>query len=145
MDAFRQFWIQLFAWPLVLLIFAGCVSGYREPAIPRSEMAALNATSPLWIVTIDGKSVSRAGITGHKKFRVAPGQHVVEVQYSQVSLPTEQSDGDSTYAVRHHISSNRNIPVQFFATRGTTYYVRADRSGDAWRPFITDISDPTPR
>src|SRR5882762_921562 len=100
MDVFRQFWIQLFGLPLALLTFAGCASGYREPSVPRSEMASVNATSPVWIVTIDGKKVSRAGITGHKQFHISAGHHVIEVQYSQVSMPVLKSDGDVTYTSR---------------------------------------------
>jgi|SRR5882724_5923003 len=143
MDVFRQFWIQLFGLPLALLIFAGCAAGYREPSVPRSEMASINATSPVWIVTIDGKKVSRVGITGHKQFHVSPGQHVIEVQYSQIGMPAEKFDGDVTYTTRSHTFSEQNVPVQFFATSGTTYNVKAERSGDLWKPVIADAPEPT--
>jgi len=143
MDVFRQFRIRLLGLPLALLTLAGCAAGYREPSVPRSEMASINATAPVWIVTIDGKKVSRAGITGHKQFHISAGQHLIEVQYSQVSMPAEKSDGDVIYTTRHHIFSEQNIPVQFFATGGTTYYVRAERSGDLWKPAIADTPEPT--
>src|SRR4051812_3008047 len=97
MDVLRQSWNQRFGFLFVLLIFTGCASGYREPSIPRNEMATLNASSPVWVVSIDGKKVSRTGITGHKHFRVSPGTHLVEVQYSQLSPPLHESSGSMTY------------------------------------------------
>jgi hypothetical protein len=106
-------------------------------------MASLNATAPVWIVSIDGKKVSRAGITGHKRFHISAGQHLIEIQYSQVSIPIQKFDGDVTYTTCRHIFSEQDIPIHFFATSGTTYYVRAERSGDLWNPVIADTPEPT--
>ena len=106
-------------------------------------MAILNASSPVWVVSIDGKKVSRTGITGHKHFRVSPGLHSVVVQYSQLSLPFQESSGSMTYSFQDRAFSVQNVPIRFFATSGATYYVKAGRSEDHWKPTITDIPEPT--
>jgi hypothetical protein len=138
MDSHRPLGNQLFGLLLVLLTFTGCASAYREPALSQNETACINATAPVWIVTIDGKKVSRAGVSGHKQFRVSTGRHLVEVQYSEIGKPIS----GIPYAARDRIVSQKNVPLSFVASAGKNYYVKEGRSGYAWNPFITDSLGP---
>jgi hypothetical protein len=145
MDSFRQSRKLLFRLVFVLLTLTGCASGYREPSLPHNATASIKATAPIWIAAIDGKKVSRVSLSGNKQFRVTPGLHVVEVLYNQIDPPAYESSGGETYAVRNQAYSAKNVPIQFLATAGTAYYVKARRSEDSWKPIITDIPEPPPR
>jgi hypothetical protein len=143
MDSFRQSRNQLFGLLLALVTFTGCASSYRQPSLPRNATASLRAAAPVWIVAIDGKKVSRISLSGKKQFRVSPGSHTIEVQYVQFERPyQEESGGGATYTVLGQTMSEKNILVHFFATAGTTYYVRAGRSEDLWKPVVTDTPEP---
>src|SRR6185312_16084944 len=113
---------------LLLSVF-GCASRYHEP--PRTDMqaASLEALAPVWISSIDHANVSQAGLTGHMQFRISPGSHAVEVEYS---LYEPSPNGSPALT-----SSKKPLQLVFTTAPGRTYYVKPGRSNDRWNPYVT--------
>ena len=118
---------------LLLSVF-GCASRYHEPPRTDVQAASLEALAPVWISSIDHAKVSRVGITGHKQFRILPGSHAIEVEYS---LYERSPDGYAVLA-----SSKKPLQLVFTAAPGRTYYVKPGRYNDRWRPYVTDSPGP---
>ena len=127
-----------FVLAFLILALTGCASRYHEPPRSNNQVAQLDATVPVWIASIDGKKVSRVGFTGHKSFVITAGNHLLEVQYSQVQSETSSWNVQSY----HYAQSKSYVPVKFTAIAGRTYYVEAGRKGDMWRPYVTDRLQP---
>jgi hypothetical protein len=126
----------------LLLALSGCAARYHEPPKSESQFASLEAVAPVWIVSIDGKKVSRVGFTGHKQFRVFPGDHVIEVQYSSLERRTNYFWNGRAYESEVRLQSNQNVPIKFSAREGRIYYLKAGRMDSSWKPFVTDTLEP---
>jgi len=113
----------------LLLPAFGCATRYHEPPRADKEAAVLEAVVPVWVVSIDHAKVSRTGITGRKQFRITPGPHTIEVEYSI---------NESTIRA----ISIKPQPLSFTADAGRTYYIKPGRIDDRWRPFVTDSLQP---
>jgi len=119
----------------LLLSVSGCATRYHEPPRADKQAAVIEAVAPIWVVSIDHAKVSRVGITGHKQFRISPGAHAIEVEYSAI-------DRDTFNQPIAGVRSKKPLPVQFTAAPGRTYYIRSGRISNRWRPYVTDSTDP---
>ena len=119
----------------LLLSVSGCATRYHEPPRADKQAAVIGAVAPIWVVSIDRAKVSRIGITGHKQFRISPGAHAIEVEYSMV-------ERDTLNRPIGGVSSKEPLPVHFTAAPGRTYYIRSGRISNRWRPYVTDSMDP---
>ena len=139
--------------PLVLL--ASCVSTprYVEPNLPPDQVAILEITAPMWIVSLDGQSVESSTFSDRTRVRVSPGTHNVEVSYRGMqtrSAPAPQINGAVYNAgeVSSSIHENadvttfsmRDMNLNFVAKPGFTYDVNANVVGHSWNPTITEIN-----
>ena len=119
----------------LLLSVSGCAARYHEPPRADKQAAVIEAVAPIWVVSIDHAQVSRVGITGHKQFRISPGDHALEVEYSMV-------ERDTLNRPIGGVSSKEPLPVHFTAAPGRTYYIRSGRISNRWGPFVTDSLQP---
>jgi hypothetical protein len=125
-----QFFLSL------IFLFTGCSSGYRTPT--DSTAAYVTANVPLWITRIDGKAVSRMGITGEKQFALSPGNHFIELQYlSREPGLVEDRHGRLRNGHVHYFSKT-NAVISFVAEARRHYYVHDGRMDDRWIPFISE-------
>jgi hypothetical protein len=122
-------------------MLAGCASRYHEPS-RTEDVAYLTATAPVWISTIDGKSVSRAGILGEKQFALAPGDHVVQLQFSGSERRKLRDQHGRLFDARIGYYSRSNYSVTFTAHQSRHYYVHDGRMDNQWRPFVSEDRDP---
>jgi hypothetical protein len=126
----------------VFCVLPGCATKYHEPSPSENRVAFIGATAPVWIVSIDGKAVSRFGITGDKRFAVSPGHHVIELQYSG----RERREVEDWYGRRRTAfvgnSSTNNAFLEFTAVAGHNYFVHDGRMDDGWKPFISESHEP---
>ena len=140
----QHFHLRLKQFSLLAIVLAlpGCATKYHEPSRSENRVAFIGATAPLWIVSIDGKAVSRFGITGDKRFAVSPGHHVIELQYSG----RERREVEDWYGLRHTAfvgqSSTNNAFLEFTAGAGHNYFVHDGRMDDRWKPFISESHEP---
>ena len=126
----------------LLVAFSGCASRYQEPRGDEPQTASLEAIAPVWVVSIDGKKVSRVSISGHKQFKISPGAHTAEVQFSGLERGTNFIWSGRAYESEIHIQSRQNVPIKFSAAGGRTYYIKAGRMDSSWKPFVTDTPEP---
>jgi hypothetical protein len=118
---------------LLLLASSGCANHYAEPA-SRKGVAFLQATVPVWIVSIDGRRITNVNVTGVKHLRIPPGDHLVMVKYSSFE---HQGLMMTAFA-----GSRNNLPVRFRAEPDHTYYLRDGRLNNRWKPYVTESLDP---
>jgi hypothetical protein len=121
---------------ICLLVSAfGCATRYHEPPGADTQTATLEAIAPVWVVSIDHAKVSRVSLSGHKQFRILPGTHVIEVEYS--FHERDFNDGSDI-----HVSSKQAQLLNFVAAPGKTYYIKSGRTAYRWKPFVTDSLQP---
>ena len=134
---FKQ--LSLLAIPFAI---SGCATKYHEPSRSENHIAFIEATAPVWIVSIDGKAVARVSITGNKRFAVSPGHHNFELQFAS----EERREVEDWYGQRRTAfvgqASLGNFFLPFTTEAGHLYYVHDGRMDDRWKPFISESNAP---
>ena len=67
--------------PMALLVSCAHTPRYAEPNVPQDGLTVLEWAAPVWIVALDGQSVSSSVFNDRNRVRVSPGTHSVEVAY----------------------------------------------------------------
>jgi len=114
---------------------------YTEPAWPENETAILEASVPVWIISLDGQRVSYDLNGDTKSIKVLPGDHVVQVSYSRVEEvpPPYSPPGSYLFTQRRTAHSNGYADLKFTAKPGHTYSISSGRAGNKWAPSIHDF------
>jgi hypothetical protein len=148
MNALPRFalrWIpRLFG--LVLLTFAvSCAHEkmYSGPKLPDDQLATLEATTPMWLVSVDGHHISSFGLHDTVRVKLLPGPHKVELGFSSMQTGTAVDIYGNFAGVRQETWSKRNFPITFTARAGYRYVAHPGRIGASdWEPFISEsLSD----
>ena len=113
---------------------------YVEPSIAAGELAVLEVSAPVWLVTLDGLDVSHNGWGDLKRLKLMPGAHVIEVSLAGTDRITKPWDGHPLTRARR-ISGQGNITIRFVATAGKTYVVgyETNEKLHKWRAFVSEF------
>jgi hypothetical protein len=125
-----------------LQALAGCASRYQEPPSSDKNVATVEANSPVWICSIDGREARGFSFTGHKRFRVATGEHRIEVAYSVLERQPLLGWDSRVYLTEVQVRSRGRTPVKFTAEPGHSYYVQPGRIMGRWSPYLTESAEP---
>jgi hypothetical protein len=139
--------------PLALLASCASTPRYVEPNLPPDQVAVLEITAPMWIVSLDGQSVASSTFSDRTRVRVAPGAHNVVVSYRGMqthSAPAPQVNGAVYNAGEVSSSIHENADVttfslhdmnlNFVAKPGFTYDVDPNIAGHIWNPLIREVT-----
>jgi hypothetical protein len=112
---------------------------YSGPALPDDQLATLEATTPMWLVSVDGHHMSSFGLHDTVRVKILPGSHNVEVGYSSMETGTAVDKYGNFGRVREETWSKKNFPITFTARAGYRYVAHAGRIGTSdWEPYITE-------
>lgn len=134
----RAFNLITAGFALVTLCFLdGCATKYQAPP-DSGNNPTIEALAPVWIVSIDGKSVLRIRFTGNQRFAISPDRHVLEFQFSG----WESRECQDLYGQRHLVGvrqhSRENLRMSFAPRSGRHYYIHAGVEGAVWKPYINE-------
>src|SRR5262249_21384883 len=123
MNPLAQFVFKRFPSLLALICVAFTTSCahekmYSGPTLPDDRLATLEATTPMWLVTVDGHHMSSFGLHDTVRVKILPGSHDVEVSYSSVETGTAVDRYGRFDTVRQETWSKRNFPITFTAKAG---------------------------
>jgi hypothetical protein len=128
--------------PLVGLAFTiSCAHEkmYSGPILPDDQLATLEATTPMWLVSLDGHHISSLGLHDTLRVKILPGLHKVEVSYSSIAMGTAVDKYGNFVRVHQETWSKKNFPITFTARAGYRYVAHPGRIGGSdWEPFITE-------
>ena len=136
---FSSFWLALLFLPLL----AGCATKYQEPSRAENTGTIIEAVAPVWIVGIDGKTVSRIGFTGDQKFSLFPGARVIELGYSGGDQRAYENWRGERRTLGVTVRSRKNLRLSFAARPGHHYYAHAGVIGGTWHPYINEAGPGT--
>ena len=142
--------------PLALLVSCAHTPRYAEPNLPQDGLAVLEWAVPVWIVSLDGQSVSTSAFNDRTRVRVSPGIHSVEVAYKRTAMHSGSAappikgavvDAGAVSSWMHEpdsvtTSSLQNVTLNFDAKPGNTYVVQDGRIGNRWNPKIGEFTSP---
>ena len=112
---------------------------YSGPKVPDDQLATLEATTPLWLITVDGHRMSSFSLHDTVRLRILPGPHKVEVSYNSMENKTTMDRYGRFETVRDETWSKKNFPITFTARAGYRYVAHAGRIGTSdWEPYITE-------
>lgn len=148
------FALQLIAMiPLALLVSCAHTARYAAPDLPPNQLAVLEISAPVWIVSLDGQAVASATFSDRTRVKVSPGPHQVEVSYRRLELhsappPVFNGPVYNAQEVSSSIQGNRDMTqyslhnrnVNFVAKAGATYDVDAGLTVNSWNPTITEVT-----
>jgi hypothetical protein len=144
MNPLVHFFIKRFQNILLLLCAAFAVSCahekmYSGPSLPDDQLATLEATTPTWLVSVDGHHISSFGLHDTVRLKILPGTHNVEVAYTGMTMGTAVDKYGNVGRVREETWSKKNYPITFTAKAGYRYVAHPGRIGASdWEPFITE-------
>jgi hypothetical protein len=128
--------------PLLLTaITVSCVHEkmYSGPKLPDDQLATVEATTPMWLVSLDGHHISSIGLLDTVRLKILPGPHTVEVSYNSSETGTAVDAYGNFYRARRETSSKKNHPITFMAKAGYRYVAYPGRIGAFnWEPFISE-------
>jgi len=138
--------------PLALLSSCAHTPRYVEPKLPQDQLAVLDIAAPVWIISLDGQTVTTSSFSDHTRVRVCPGRHSVELSYRHMethNTPPPVFNG-AVYNAREvssygHENANvtktslNDINLNFVAKPGFTYGVDAGAVGNSWNPTIREV------
>jgi hypothetical protein len=134
-------WIRVVFGLLLLALTASCAHEkmYSGPTLPDDQLATLEATVPMWLVSVDGHHMSSFGLHDTVRVKILPGSHKVEVSYKSMETGTTV-DQYGNFAHAHQESwSKQNFPLTFTAKAGYRYVAHPGRIGlSDWEPFISE-------
>jgi len=141
--------------PLALLVSCAHTQRYVEPKLPPNELANLECSAPVWIVSLDGQSVSASVFSDVTRVRIIPGAHWVELSYRRTDnhvAPAPRLNGDVYNAgeVSSAIHENsrvttyslHNVTLNFVAKPRFAYVVNNGLSEQSWNPTIVESPRP---
>jgi hypothetical protein len=112
---------------------------YSGPTLPDEQLATLEATTPMWLVSVDGHHMSSLGLHDTVRVKILPGSHNVEVSYSSMETGTTVDRYGNFARARQETWSKKNFPITFTARAGYRYVAHAGRIGlSDWEPYITE-------
>jgi hypothetical protein len=112
---------------------------YSGPTIPDDQLATLEATVPMWLVSVDGHHISSIGLHDTVRLKILPGTHTAEVSYNSMAMGTAVDRHGNFVRVHEETWSKRNFPITFNAKAGYRYVAHPGRIGASdWEPFITE-------
>lgn len=112
---------------------------YSGPTVPDDQLATLEATTPMWLVSVDGHHLSSFGLHDSVRVKILPGPHRVEVSYNSMETGTTVDRYGNFATVRQETWSKKNFPITFTARAGYRYVAHAGRIGVSdWEPYITE-------
>jgi hypothetical protein len=144
-----RFFLLVVLLPLALLTSCAHTQRYAEPNLPPNELATLEVTAPVWIVSLDGGSVSSSVFSDRTRIRILPGPHRVELAYQHTNIHTAPAPqlngavfnaGEISSSIHENTQvttySLHNVPLDFVAKPGFTYFIEAGISAKTWNPTI---------
>jgi hypothetical protein len=112
---------------------------YSGPTLPDDQLATLEATTPMWLVSVDGRHMSSFGLHDTVRVKILPGPHKVEVSYSSIETGTTVDGYGNLATARQETWSKKNFPITFTARAGYRYVAHAGRIGlSDWEPYVTE-------
>src|SRR5262245_56016943 len=112
---------------------------YSGPTLPDDQLATLEATTPTWLVSVDGHHISSFGLHDTVHLKILPGTHNVEVAYTSMTMGMAVDKYGNVGRVREETWSKKNYPITFTAKAGYRYVAHPGRIGASdWEPFITE-------
>jgi hypothetical protein len=144
MKSLAQFIDKIFLGLLGLALLALIASCAREkvysgPTLPDDQLATLEATAPMWLVSVDGHKMSSFGLHETVRVKILPGLHKVEVSYNDAEMGTAVDKYGHFVRVREETWSGRNFPITFTAKARYRYVAHPGRIGASdWEPFISE-------
>ena len=112
---------------------------YSGPTLPDEQVATLEATTPMWLVSVDGHHISSFGLHDTVRFKILPGTHKAEVSYNGMAMGTTVDRYGNYHRVHEETWSKKNFPIEFTAKAGYRYIAHPGRIGASdWEPFITE-------
>jgi hypothetical protein len=120
---------------------ASCVHEkmYSGPTLPDAQLATVEATAPMWLVSVDGHRLSSFGLHDTVRVKILPGPHNIEVAYSARDMGTAVDKYGNFVRVREETWSGRNFPITFTAKAGFRYVAHPGRIGASdWEPFVSE-------
>jgi hypothetical protein len=112
---------------------------YSGPTLPDEQLAILEATTPTWLVTVDGRKMSSFGLHDTVRVKILPGAHRVEVAYNGMEMRTEVDRYGNFGRARQETWSKKNYPITFTARAGYRYVAHPGRIGGSdWEPFVSE-------
>ena len=95
---------------------------YTGPNLRAEQTAILEATVPIWIVSIDGEKVSSLSLHDSTSVKLLPGSHVVEVAFQQVGIQHVMKNGFPRLE-RSRKYGDSTLKLKMLAEAGCRYYV----------------------
>ena len=112
---------------------------YSGPTLPDDQVATIEATTPMWLVSVDGHHISSIGLRDTVRLKILPGPHSVQVSYNSFDTGTTMDVYGNLHRVRQETSSKKNYPLMFTAKPGFRYVAHPGRIGAFdWEPFISE-------
>lgn len=124
-----------------LALVASCAHEkmYPGPTLPDNQLATLEATAPMWLVSVDGHRLSSLGLHDAVRVKILPGPHNIEVAYSAKDMGTAVDQYGNFGRVRQETWSGKNFPLTFTAKAGYRYVAHPGRIGlSDWEPFVNE-------
>lgn len=134
-------WISAVSAFVLLGLVVSCAHEklYSGPTLPDDQLATLEATTPTWLVSVDGHHISSFGLRDTVRVKILPGPHKVEVGYSSMEARTGVDQYGNFAPVRQQTWSQRNYPINFSARAGYRYVAHPGRIGASdWEPYVTE-------
>jgi len=131
---------RLFA-PIFLVLTVSCAHEkmYSGPTVPDDQLAMLEATTPMWLVTMDGHHMSSLGLHDTLRVKILPGTHKIDASYDSVETGTAVDEYGNFHRARQETWSKKTYPITFTARAGYRYVAHPGRIGASdWEPFISE-------
>lgn len=131
----------LIAVGVMTLLAISCVHEkmYSGPTLPDDQLATLEATTPMWLVSVDGRHMSSLGLHDTVRVKLLPGEHKVEVSYNSMEVGTTVDQYGNFGRLHQETWSKRNFPLTFTARARYRYVAHPGRIGlSDFEPFISE-------
>jgi hypothetical protein len=138
---FSSNWVRVAFGLALLALTVSCAHEkmYSGPTLPDDQLATLEATVPMWLVSVDGHRMSSLGLHDTVRLKILPGLHKVEVSYNSMETGTAVDQYGNFHRVHEETWSGKNFPLTFSARAGYRYVAHAGRIGASnWEPFISE-------
>src|SRR5262249_996610 len=118
MNQLARFVFKQFRGFLGLLCLAFTVSCahekmYSGPTLSDGQLATLEATTAMWLVSVDGHRISSFGLHDTVRVKILPGPHKAEVSYNSMEMGTTVDRCGNFTTVRQETWSKKSFPITF--------------------------------